>query len=196
MKSVIVIGGGGHARVLVDTLLKNKIKIVGFVDPVQTQMSVGGRSVPYLGADEVLQNEKWKKEVGLVNGIGSIRDTSKRREIYERFKKMGYSFTNVIHPSAVLAQGTELGEGVQIMAGVVIQTGTVIGKNTIINTCASVDHDCKIGDHVHLAPRVTLSGGVCVEPNTHVGTGAESIQGQIIKGFVSAGSTVGKGMPQ
>jgi len=78
------------------------------------------------------------------------------------------------------------------MAGSVIQPGSVIKKNTIINTKVSVDHDCIIGAHVHLAPGVTISGGVCVEDAVHIGTGALVIQGIHIgkKCLIGAGSLV------
>ena len=78
------------------------------------------------------------------------------------------------------------------MAGVVIQPGSRIGKNSIVNTKASVDHDCIIGDHVHISPGVTLSGGVTVGSTVHIGSGATIIQGMRIGDncLVAAGAVV------
>ena len=121
----------------------------------------------------------------LVNGLGSVGNTELRAGIYYKFKKLGYSFCQVIHPTAILAKDCILGEGVQVMAGVVVNTGTRIAADSIINTGAVVDHDCVIGSHVHIAPGATLSGGVHVGDGSHIGTGATVIQG------VSIGSRSG-----
>jgi UDP-perosamine 4-acetyltransferase len=90
-----------------------------------------------------------------------------------------------------------LGEGVQIMAGTVVQPGSKIGDNTILNTRSSVDHDCEIGAHVHIAPGVTLSGGVRVHDDAHIGAGAVLIQGVEVgaSSLVAAGSVVIHAVP-
>jgi UDP-perosamine 4-acetyltransferase len=146
-----------------------------------------------LGGDDVV-SEFPPSEIQLVNGLGSVGLPVKRQQIFERFKGMGYRFATVIHPSAVLSSDVELGEGAQVIAGVVIQPGSRIGINSIINTSASVDHDCIIADHVHIAPGVTLSGGVKVGECSHIGTGATLIQGISIGSacLVAAGAVVTK----
>ena len=191
-KSCIVIGGGGHARVVMDALLLLGFEIQGFTDIIPKQISLHGKKITYLGADEEYLEKSNKKDIQFVNGIGSVGNPENRREIFKRFKQAGHSFLTVIHPSAVVAQGVTVGEGVQIMAGAIIQTGCKIGNNVIINTRASVDHDCVIGDHVHIAPGAVLSGNVTVDENTHIGTGASIVQGIRIPAetFVKAGSTI------
>ncbi|NTV49358.1 MAG: acetyltransferase [Geobacteraceae bacterium] len=188
---VIILGAGGHAKVLVDALLVSSAIIVGIVDhsPLLAGTKILGVSV--LGGDAVV-NEYPPSEIQLVNGLGSVGLPVNRQHLFEKFKGMGYEFANVIHPSAVIASGVVLGEGAQVMAGAVIQPGSHIGINSIINTRASVDHDCTIGDHVHLSPGVTLSGGVAVGACSHIGTGATVIQGiSISKGcLIGAGAVV------
>lgn len=176
MKGVIVIGSGGHARVLIDTLRALRRDIIGILDPDETRIgqSVGG--VIIIGNDDKVK-EYNPNEIELVNGIGSIASTEKRKAVYEKFKRAGYAFTQVIHPAATIMDDVQLGEGVQIMANAVIQTGCVIGDNTIINTGAIVDHDCVIDEHVHVAPGAVLSGGVRIGAMTHIGTSATIIQG-------------------
>lgn len=197
MKPVVVIGAGGHSKVLINSLLQAGPKILGIVDsnPEKRGMKILGievvaTDVDSFDADEVL----------LVNGIGTISTSTVklRREIFERYKKQGYSFANVIHPNAVIAREVTLGEGVQIMAGVVVQPGTSVGNNSIINTRAAVDHDCKIGAHCHLAPGVTLSGGVKLGDEVHIGTGASLIQSVEVGAntIVGAGALVLKAVPQ
>lgn len=173
---VIVIGAGGHARVLIDALQLNSVEILGIVDrdPALIGETILGHKV--IGSDEEIFKQS-KGRMSLVNGIGSVAVSKKRCELFEKFISKGYRFAKVIHPSAILAADILLGEGSQVMAGAVVQSGTRIGCNTIVNTRVSVDHDCVIGNHVHLAPGVTLSGGVTIDDGGHVGTGATIIQG-------------------
>ena len=188
---VIILGAGGHAKVLIDTLLASSAVIAGIVDPIPALTGSTVLEVSVLGADNIV-TEFPPAEVLLVNGLGSAGLPLRRQEIFARFKGMGYHFATVIHPSAVVAPDVKLGEGVQIMACSVIQPGSCIGCNTIINTRASVDHDCEIGDHVHIAPGVTVSGGVKVGDGTHIVVGATVLQGMEIAGhcLVAAGAVV------
>lgn len=188
---VLVIGGGGHAKVLIEALLAASALIAGIVD---SDPSLDGKTilgVPVLGGDDVVE-EFPAAEILLVNGLGSTGLPAVRRRIFEEFKRRGYRFASVVHPSAVVASDAVLHEGAQVMAGAVIQPGTSIGANSIVNTRACVDHDCDISCHVHLAPGVTMSGGVLVGEGTHVGTAAAVIQGiNIGRGcLVAAGAVV------
>ena len=188
---VIVLGAGGHARVLIDTLLTTDINVVGItsINPKDINKELNGINV--IGDDEVISRYS-PESVHLVNGIGSTGEIEKRKELFDYFKERGYSFASVIHPSAVISPDVQLNEGVQVMAGTVIQTGSKIKKNTIINTKVSVDHDCIIGSHVHLAPGVTISGGVQVADDVLIGAGTTIIQGVRIgkKCSIGAGSLV------
>jgi len=173
---VLVIGGGGHARVLIEALLASSAVIAGVVDsdPALAMSRVLG--VPVIGGDEVV-GEFPPSEILLVNGLGSTGLPATRRRVFDEFRGRGYRFASVLHPSAVVASDVVLHEGAQVMAGVVIQPGASIGLNSIVNTRASVDHDCIISAHVHVAPGVTMSGGVRVGEGTHIGTAAAVIQG-------------------
>ena len=187
---IIILGAGGHAKVLIEALLKSSAVITGIVDPNPTLVGTKILGVSVIGGDEVVE-EFPPSEVCLVNGLGSVGLPLGRQLLYEQFKGLGYNFTTVVHPSAVVASDVVLGEGAQVMAGAVIQTGSKIGCNVIINTHASVDHDCIIGNYVHLAPGVTLSGDVVIDSMVHIGTGATIIQGiSIGKGSLVAAGTV------
>lgn len=175
-KPCIVIGGGGHAKVLIEALAAAKIKVLGFTDNVSKTITIGNIKIPYLGSDEVLERYSPKK-VYLVNGVGSVGRPRQRIEVYKKLKRAGYTFFTVIHPRAIIASGVELGEGVQVMAGVVLQTGVTVGENSILNTRSSIDHDCVIGAHAHVAPGAVLCGDVCVAEESHIGAGAVIIQG-------------------
>ena len=191
-KSCVVIGGGAHARVLMDALLLSGVKIQGFTDLTPKQISLHGKAINYLGTDEEFLKKPHPEDIQLVNGVGSVGDPERRREIFNRFKEAGCSFLTVIHPSAIVAKDVTLGEGVQVMAGAIVQIDSKLGSNVIINTRASVDHDCAIGDHVHIAPGAVLSGNVTVGESAHVGTGASVVQGIRIPAgtLVKAGSVI------
>ena len=193
---IVILGAGGHSKVLIDTLLTQKAKIIGITD---YQLAKKGKlvlGIEVIGDDLMILDYK-PNEVCLVNGIGSVGISIQRKSLFCKFTELGYRFANVIHPSVVIAADVHFGEGVQIMAGAVVQTGCRIGNNSIINTNASVDHDCAIASHVHIAPGVTLSGEVEVGEGVHIGTGATVIQGIRIgeNSLIGAGSVVTQDVP-
>lgn len=183
---IVVLGGGGHAKVLIEALLLRHREVLGY-----TSLDGDGKTVlgiARLGDDEAVL-EYAPDTLRLVNGVGSIASASSHKRLFDQFQNKGYRFEDVIHPSAVIAADVRLGEGVQIMAGAVVQPGSRVGVNALVNTGAVVDHDCDIGAHVHIAPGAVLSGGVRIKDEAHVGTGAVVIQGLMI----GAGSIVGAG---
>lgn len=193
---VIVIGAGGHGRVVADALQMSGRIVLGFLE---ANLDLHGRTIDdvrVLGGEELLSNYS-PESVNFANGIGSTVSTEARRTVYERLKSGGYRFETICHPSAIIARLAQISSGVQIMAGAVIQPGAFIGENTIINTAAVVDHDCTIGQHCHIAPGVVLSGDVQVGDSCHIGTGASVIQcvGIGAGSLVAAGSMVIQDVP-
>ena len=176
----IVIGGGGHARVVIDLLRKASHQVIGFTratgasDGPNPPRAILG--APSLGDDESISAHP-PSTVVLANGVGSVGNMGPRRDVFERFSARGYQFPFLVHPSAIVADDVILEPGCQIMAGAVVQIGTFVGVNSIVNTRTSVDHDCRIGAHVHLAPGVTVSGGVVIGDGAHLGPGVTVIQG-------------------
>lgn len=189
-KPVIIIGAGGHARVLYDCLQLLGVEVLGALDKCPSPVDRTG-SIPIIGDDSAICTYS-SDAVELVNGLGSVGDTSQRVGIYDKFKKLGYSFRTLVHPAATVAKNCELSEGVQVMAGAVINTGTKVSADAIINTGARVDHDCFIGTHTHIAPGCTVSGNVNIGNGVHVGVGATVIQGVVIgdNALVGAGAVV------
>lgn len=193
----IILGAGGHSSVLIDALKQIKVTILGITVPINNENSNEYCGVPILGNDDIINNYHTEK-IRLINGIGSIKQPTARALIYIKYKELGYKFSTIIHPTAIVSSSVKLGEGVQIMAGAIIQTGSEIGENTIINTKASVDHACRIGANVHIAPGVTISGDVNIGNNVHIGTGAVIIQGISIEDncVIGAGSVVINNVPK
>jgi len=188
---VILVGAGGHARVLLDALVLSGTTVLGLVDsdPGLARRKVLGFEV--LGGDDALRHHA-PGTVLLVNAVGSAGSMDRRRSVYETLRRAGHSFASVFHPGAIVSAHAVAAGAVQIMAGAVVQACASIGENTIVNTGATVDHDCRVGAHVHLAPGVTLSGNVQVGDETHIGAGATVIQGVRIgtRCTVAAGAAV------
>ncbi len=194
-KPIIVLGAGGHAKVLIEALRLLEREIIGITDPAMLD-SPEYFGVKVLGDDSQVFNYS-SNEVELVNGIGAMPGNNLRRMLSESMEQRGYKFTEVIHPSAVIASDVEIGSGAQIMAGVVIQPSVSVGRSCIINTGVNLDHDCVIHDDCHLAPGVTLSGNIDIGKRTHIGTGASIIQGITVGKdcVIAAGSVVYKDVP-
>lgn len=191
-KEIILLGGGGHSKVVIDAILNmQEFKIYGIVDP---QLPPGSSilDIPVMGKDDMLPALFRKGIRYAFIGVGSVGNCDARKKIYHNLKKRGFILPVIIHPKAIVARDVAIGEGTFVAAGAVINAGTKIGKNVIINTSSSVDHDCMIGDFVHIAPGATLSGGIKVGDETHIGTGANIIQCLNIgkEAFIPAGKTV------
>lgn len=190
---VVIIGAGGHGRVLLDALRQAAaVEVLGFCDAHEQLHGVTLHGVPVIGNDEDLLRDYKPDDVALVNGLGSVGDSGPRGRVFELFRRKGYRFASVIHPRAIVAADVRLGEGVQIMAGAIVQSGAQLGENVLVNTGAIVDHGCRLGDHVHVASGAVLSGDVVVGEAAHVGTGATVIQGIQIgpRALVAAGAVV------
>ncbi|MCF6216955.1 MAG: acetyltransferase [Emcibacter sp.] len=191
-KPVIILGAGGHSAVLIDILRKQQRPIIALVAPKVSSRAIFENLQIFQNDDDIFEYSP--AEIGLVNGVGSLPESKLRRDLFTTFSKKGYQFETIVDESATISPYAKLMQGVQVMAGVVIQTGSHIGKNTIVNTNATIDHDCQIGNHNHIAPGAVLSGNVMTGANVHIGTGAQIIQSIEIKSnaVVGAGATITK----
>lgn len=192
-KPIIILGAGGHAKVLIDALQCQSVDIIGITDSDPELYGKNIMGIPIIGDDNSIL-QYGVNDIVLVNGLGKVNRSNKRMQMYHTFKERGYIFARVIHPSAIISSAAYLAEGVHVMAGAIIQTLATIGVNTIINTRASIDHECVIGDHVHIAPGAIISGGVKIGDNVLIGAGATIIQGINIgaSSIVGAGAVVKK----
>ena len=170
---IYVLGAGGHAAVVLDTLRAMGCACAGTAE-------IG---------DEAALLAKPADSLVLANGLGGVGDTGPRRRVFERFKARGFRFMTLVHPGAIVAPSAVLGEGAQVMAGAVVQPEARIGANAIVNTRAVVDHHCAVGAHCHIASGATLASAVTVGEGAHVGAGATVIQGIAI----GAGALIGAG---
>ena len=188
-KDLLVIGGGGHAKVVIDLALRSGAwRIAGVLDDAA---DAGDRSVlgcAVLGGTELIGDYS-RSDTAFVVAIGS---NAVRERLQATATSAGLVAATLIHPSAILAESVEIGEGAVVMAGAVINADARIGKGVIVNTGAVIDHDCQIGDYSHVAPGVTLCGSVSVGPRSLVGVGASVLPGILIGSdcVIGAGASV------
>jgi sugar O-acyltransferase (sialic acid O-acetyltransferase NeuD family) len=191
-RPLVMIGAGGHARVLAALAQAAGYSILGVCDPGLVANNVTRwEGLDVLGDDHALE-QLTQDDVELMLGVGQLTAGCIREELYRIWRARGYAFPALVHPTAWVAPGVVLSDGVQIMAGAIIQPGCEIGENSIINTRASIDHDCRIGRNVHIAPGATLCGSVTVEIGSFIAAGATIIQGVCVgkNAVVGAGVTL------
>lgn len=184
MYNVVVIGAGGHAKVIADVIIKNGDKLIGFLDDNIEKDTTIIENYKILG--KVKDCDKLIKENNSYEFIIAIGNNYARKEIAEKYKLNYYT---AIHPSAIIGINVEIGKGTVVMANAVINPSTKIGKNCIINTGAIIEHDNIIENYVHISPNATLAGTVKIGEFTHVGLGA-AIKNNII---ICKNCTIGAG---
>jgi len=188
----VVIGAGGHAKVVIDTLIaQGRFVPVAATDPSVKKARVLG--VPVVGGDEMLPGLKRRGVKFFIVGIGGVPDCRPRALVFESTLRAGWlPVPAVVHPSAVIAAGVVLGPGTLVAAQAVIQPDAAVGANVIVNTAAVVEHDCVVGDHVHVAPGARVSGGVRIGAAAFIGAGAVVREGVSIgaRAVIGAGAVV------
>lgn len=188
-KTRFLIGGGGHGRVLLDSLISSNQNVSGIID---SKFEVGTKifGVKVIGGDDLLNSINPKTDE-LVNGLGSTGDLALHRDLFDRLSSRGFIFCGAIHPSAIIGRDCEIDQTAQIMAGVIVQNRSVIGKNVILNTRSSIDHDVYVGDNSIISPGAVICGSVKIGKNVFVGAGAVIIQGvKIGNGCIVGAGTV------
>ncbi|HSV27417.1 MAG TPA: acetyltransferase [Sedimentisphaerales bacterium] len=188
----ILLGAGGHAKVVLAVAHAQGLSILGVCDPkLAGQRITHWRGLAVLGKDDVIYS--WRPDqCRLLNGIGPNIQSSTRSQLYNNFRREGFSFPVLKHPHAWVDETACLGEGTQVMAGAVIQSDTSILENTVINTSASIDHDCRVGSNVHIAPGAIICGGVTIGDFAYIGSGAIIIQNIHVgsNAIIGAGTTI------
>ena len=183
-KNVVIIGAGGHAKVIADIITKSNDNVIGFLDDnldIQSKTIYLNKTV--LGTTKDI--DKYK-EYYFIIGIGN---NNIRENIANSYDLKWYT---AIHPNAIIANEVSIEEGSVVMAGSIINTGTKIGKHCIINTKSSLDHDNIIENYVHISPGATLAGTVHIKEKTWICAGATIINNITIakNNIIGAGSVV------
>ncbi|MDP8263022.1 MAG: acetyltransferase [Candidatus Ancaeobacter aquaticus] len=197
-EKIIIVGGGGHAKVLIELIKAQAIyEIAGVIDP---QKEVGSEvcGVNVLGGDDIVSDQYVKGIKNACVAVGTVRNNDhKRSDLFENLKKQGFLMPALIHPSSHVSQSAHIAEGVQIMTGVIVQSDSFISENCIVNTGAIIEHDCIVKKDTHIAPGATICGGCEVGKGSFIGAGAIVIQSIRVgkNSLIGAGAVVAKDVP-
>lgn len=192
----LLIGAGGHAKVLLDLLRLRGERVAGCLDADPSKKNARVEGVAVLGGDEALKDFA-PGSVWLVNAVGVVKDTAARRAVFERLASRGYVFPSLAAPSAHAAASAAMEDGSQLLTKAVLHPGARLGQNALINTAAIVEHDCRIGRHAFIGPGAVICGGAVLKEGVLVGAGAVILPGvRLGEGArVAAGAVVRKDVP-
>ncbi|MDQ2828753.1 MAG: acetyltransferase [Chloroflexota bacterium] len=189
---VLILGAGGHGKVVADILLCQGVPVLGFLDDDPMLEGHARLGLPIVGRIDAYP---CYEPSGLVLGIG---DTAQRRWVVRRCGAEAQPlWRNAIHPRAIVAASARLGQGVTISAGAVVNPDASLDDHTIVNTGATVDHDCVVAAYGHIAPGASLAGGVRIGEGVLIGVGANICPNCSIGDWavVGAGATVVRDIP-
>ncbi len=190
-RRVLILGAGGHGRVVLDILLQaGDHHIVGFLD---NNPDIHGRRIdglPVLGSPQDVAEIAPRADIdGVIIAIG---DNGVRRGLARQVEAVGLDLINAVHPSAALAQNATLGRNVVVAAGVVVCAHCQVGDSVILNTGCIIDYQTMIGEGSHICPGVRIAGRVKVESGTFIGIGATVVPKVTLgcESIVGAGAVV------
>jgi sugar O-acyltransferase (sialic acid O-acetyltransferase NeuD family) len=186
MKDILLIGGGGHCKSVIDVIeLECKYNIAGIIDKKEL---IGQEVLGYkiIGCDDDLEQlfETYKYAVVTV---GQIKSNILKVKLFNTLKNIGYNLSTIVSPLAYVSKHATVDEGSVVMHQALINANAKIGKNCIINTKALVEHDAKVEDNCHISTGAIINGGVVVKANSFVGSNGTTKEYIEINGFVKAG---------
>lgn len=184
----ILIGAGGHGRVLMDAYLPASFQAILDSQPGLMEVS----HVPVIGGDDMLPELAAQGFTHFVIGVGSGRSCARRAQLFQIAIEAGLLPQEVIHRTAWISPSAELGAGCQLLPKAVVHTNARLGDHVLVNTGAIVEHDCVVGAHCHIATGAVLCGNVTIGEASHIGAGAVIRQGITIGAgaLVAAGAVV------
>jgi UDP-perosamine 4-acetyltransferase len=181
---VLVVGAGGHAKVVIELIRAGGGQVAALVDADPTPRQVLGCAV--VGADEALARLRAE---GLSRAFVALGDNRLRARLAQRLRELDFVLVNAVSPGAHISPSARIGAGVAVMAGAAVNAEARIEDLVIVNTCAAVDHDVRLGEACHVGPGSTLAGEVKVGRLAFVGAGATLIPGV----SVGDGAVIGAG---
>jgi sugar O-acyltransferase (sialic acid O-acetyltransferase NeuD family) len=186
--AILVYGGGGHGRTLLDLLRSTSYRVVGIIDDgIAPGQDIVG--TPVVGGADRLAELRVGGTGLAVNAVGGVSSISSRVRVAEQLERAGFVCPVLVHRSAVVEPTASLAAGSQVLSGAYVGSACSIGPGAIVNTGAIASHDCVIGPFAHLSPGAILAGGVNVGQQALVGMGVSIFIGVRI----GAGARIGNG---
>lgn len=190
-EKIIIIGDGGHARMILDFLEEKKIyDIIGITTNNQEKKDFYG--YPILGDDNQLEIYKKKGISKVAIGIGGFTNNILRKNVFNFAKSIGFVIETIIHDSAVISRYAKIGEGTVIMPNVTVNNDVVIGNNCVIANGAVISHETIIKDHVLISAGVIVGGNSIIDEGVLLALGSKVISGVKVgaHSLVAAGAVV------
>jgi sugar O-acyltransferase (sialic acid O-acetyltransferase NeuD family) len=191
MNKIILIGGGGHCKSVIDVIEQEaRFEIAGIIDKPEL---LGSKILgyPVIGNDFDLENLAKKYQNALVT-VGQIKSALARIKLYDLAIKAGFTLPSIVSPNAYISKHSKIGNGTIIMGNVIVNANVSIGDNCIINSKALIEHDCLISSHCHISTNAIINGGVTIGSESFIGSNVTTKNNIIIKenSFIKAGSLV------
>lgn len=188
---VLLIGAGGHAKVVIEALRAAGMAIAGLVDDAPGPAVLG---VARIGTTAEL--DRLRAE-GIAAAVVAIGDNAARARLGRSCRASGLALPPLLHPAALVAPSAMLGEGAQMLARAVVGPEAAVGPLALVNTGAILEHDGVLGEAAHLAPGAVLCGGVRVGARALVGAGAVARPGITVDedALVAAGAVLVRDVP-
>jgi sugar O-acyltransferase (sialic acid O-acetyltransferase NeuD family) len=197
-KSFALWGSAGHAKVLAELISGQGGQVVALFDKCEVESALSGVPV-YYGKEGFLAWADEQVDIERISGLAAIGGNrgSARIAMQSLFRSRGMPVPVLAHPSAVVSPSAKVGEGTQILALANVGAESRLGEACIVNHRASVDHECVVGNGVHLAPGSTLCGCISVGNNVFIGAGAIVLPRVSIgpDSIVGAGAVVTRDVP-
>ncbi|MBE0514841.1 NeuD/PglB/VioB family sugar acetyltransferase [Sulfurimonas sp.] len=189
MERIILIGGGGHCRAVIDVIeMQNRYEIVGIVDKKELLgQDVLGYKI--IGSDDDLEALFTTCKNAAIT-VGQIKSNEARVRVFDKLKKIGFNLPTIISPLAYVSKHAHVDEGTIVMHHALVNSNAKVGKNCIINTKALIEHDVVVEDNCHISTGAVVNGGVVVKKDTFYGSNATSKEYVEVSGFIKAGSVV------
>jgi len=187
-KNLILIGGGGHCKSVIDVAISAGYSILGILDTFE---NIGNKVLDYqiVGTDENIP-EYIDKALFLVT-VGQIKDASLRISLHQKVRNAGGQFATIIASTAHISSYCSIGTGTIVMHQAVVNADAIIGEGCIINTFANIEHDAFIDDFCHISTGAMVNGGCKVGKGSFLGSQAVMVNGiSIIDGCVIAAGTM------
>jgi len=193
MADIVIVGAGGHSKVVADAAVRAGFEIMGFVDDQANTAPLPGYWL--MGTIADLANMRALSSAARI--LVAIGDNRTRMRVVEELALPAGRYATVIDPSAVVSRYASIAEGTVVLQGAIVNAGTAVGRHAVLNTGCTVDHDCRIGDYAHVSPGTHLAGGVAVGEGAHLGIGACAIPGCSVGDWsvIGAGAAIVKDVP-
>ena len=188
VKQLILVGGGGHCKSVLEAAESAGYSILGVLDmPEEVGKTI--LSTKVIGTDDDIPSYVDKAE--FVITVGFIKNPAIRIKLYKKIKEAGGKLATVVASTAYVSKYAEIGEGTVVLHQAFVNAGAKVGKNVILNTAANIEHDAVIGDHCHISTGTMVNGEAQIGDATFIGS--QSVVNQCVKicgGVVTASGSV------